>query len=267
MGTNKVKDISAQIETREAKKPEEKFEEKPVEVRSHRVNIGKGHRYGKKYKKLAEQVDKSKMYELGEAVELVKKTSPVKFDASIELHVRLNIDPKSAESVRGLLTLPVPVSGKKKKIAAFVDPAKEKEAKDAGADFVGGEELIEKISLGALAFDIAVATPNMMPKLAKIAKILGPKGLMPNPKTGTVSENVGKVIEEFKKGKMEFRADAQGIVHLSVGKVSMSSEDIIKNVNAVLEAVLKAKPGTRANVIKSIFLASTMGPGIRVKVE
>jgi len=239
-------------------------EEKPT---SHKVNIGKGHKYGKKYKEIAKLVEKGKIYPLTEAVELTKKTSPTKFDATIELHLRLNLGKKAAEGLRGTLTLPVPVAGKKKIIAAFVDPSKEKEAKEAGAEFVGGEELVEKVAGGWLGFDIAVAAPMMMPKLAKVAKTLGPKGLMPNPKVGTVSEEIGKVIEEIFKGKQEWKTDSFGIAHISVGKVSMAAEDIVKNINVVLEAVSKILPGARSAIVKSMAIASTMGPAIRVKPE
>jgi len=178
----------------------------------------------KRYNKSKAEIDPKKTYSLAEAVELIKKTANVKFDATVELHFKLGIDPKKGEEqVRGTLVLPN-AFGKSKKIIAFVESNQEKDAKDAGADIVGGEEIIAEIAKhGKIDFEVAVATPSMMPKLAKIAKILGPKGLMPNPKTETVSANIKKVIEELKRGKIAYKNDDGGNIHLAVGKISFES--------------------------------------------
>src|SRR3989338_3744624 len=195
---------------------------------------------------LAAKVNKKKVYAIDEAVKLLKETSGVKFDASVEIHANLGIDPKKGEQqIRATATLPHG-TGKNKKLAAFVAPEKEKEAKDAGADVVYGEEDIKKIKdTGKIDFEIAVTTPDMMPKLAAIAKVLGPKGLMPNPKTETVSPNLKKMIEELKKGKITFKNDDTSNIHQSIGKVSFPEDKLKKNLAASLEALTKAKQGKR----------------------
>ena len=221
---------------------------------------------GKKYTEAAKLVDSKKVYSIEEAAELVKKTSTAKFDATVEVHVGLGIDAKkSDQSVRGTVSLPHG-SGKVKKVMAFVSSGKEKEAKDAGADIIGGEESINEIAkTGKFDFDIAVATPDMMPKLAKVAKILGPKGLMPNPKTETVSTNVTKMISELKKGKIAFKNDDGAIVHTVIGKVSFDAAKLKENYEALMEALKKVKPSNSKGIfIKYAIVASTMGPGIRV---
>ena len=196
----------------------------------------------------------------------MKKTSTTKFDGSVEIHLNLGIDPKKGEQqVR--ITLVMPNStGKTKKIAAFVPADKEKEATDAGADIVGGEELIAQIATtGKIDFDVAVATPDMMPKMAKVAKVLGPKGLMPNPKTETVSANVKKMIEELKRGKISIKNDATGNIHQTIGKTSLDNEKLAENAKAIIEAIRKAKPASSKGVfIKNAVLTSTMGPAIKV---
>lgn len=223
---------------------------------------------GKKYLAAKAKIDSKKKYPPAEAVDLVKQTSGVKFDATVELHLHLGIDPKKGEEqTRGTLVLPH-FFGKSKKVAAFVETAKEEEAKTAGADLVGGEDLIAEIAkTNKINFEVAVATPAMMPKLAKIAKILGPKGLMPNPKTETVGANVKKMVEELKKGKLSFKNDDGGNLHLAVGKVSFDKEKLLENIQTVLEAVRKSKPPSSKGVyLQNVVLTSTMGPGVKVLV-
>ena len=217
-------------------------------------------------KALAAKVDKNKVYTLDEAIKLVKETSGVKFDASVELHANLGIDPKKGEQqIRATVSLPHG-TGKTKKVAAFVSSEKEKEAKEAGADFVYGEEDIKKIKdTGKIEFEVAVTTPDMMPKLAAVAKILGPKGLMPNPKTETVGPNIKKMIEELKKGKMTFKNDDTSNIHVSVGKVSFSEAQLKENLVAFIDSLKKAKPTTsKGTYIKNLVICSAMGPAIRI---
>ncbi len=225
--------------------------------------------HSKKFTQLIKLVDKKKIYPLKEAVELVKKTSKVKFDATVELHARLGIDPgKGDQQVRGNVTLPHS-TGKSKKIAAFVSADKEKDAKEAGADLIGGEELIAQIvSSGKADFDVAVATPDMMPKLAKAAKILGPKGLMPSPKNETVTANVSRAIAELKKGKTTFKNDDTGNLHLAIGKASMSVEQLVENISAFLDVLKRSKPASSKGVfLRNVTLTSSMGPGIKIAVS
>lgn len=220
---------------------------------------------GKKYQKIKEKIEK-KEYSLEEAIDFIKENRIAKFDESIEIHIKLGIDPKKTEQqVKGNLILPYPV--KKKKIACFVELEKEKEAKEAGADLVGGKELIEKIrETKKTDFEIAIATPEMMKELAPIAKILGPKGLMPSPRYGTVTTNISKTIQEIREGKTFFQSDEGGNVHQVIGKVSWQKEKIIANIKAFLEAIKKSRPaGVKGNFIKNITLCSTMGPGLKIK--
>lgn len=224
---------------------------------------------GKKYLEAKKQIDPKKVYTLDEAVELVKKTNPAKFDASVEIHIRLGIDPtKGEQQVRGTVALPHG-TGKSKRVAAFVPADKEKEAKEAGADLVGGEELIAEIArTEKIGFDVAVATPDMMPKLAKVAKILGPKGLMPNPKSETVGANVKKMVEELKKGKIAFKNDDSGNVHIVIGKISSESSKLLENLNAVMDVIKRARPASAKGIfIENAALASSMGPSIRIQIS
>jgi large subunit ribosomal protein L1 len=223
--------------------------------------------HGKRYNDAAAMIDRAKVYSIEEAAALVKKTSTTKFDGSVEVHVRLGIDPKkSDQQVRSVVSLPHG-TGKAKKVIAFVsNPEKEKEAKAAGADIVGGEELIAELAkTGKIDFDVAVATMDMMPKMAKVAKILGPRGLMPSPKNETVTPNIGKAVEELKKGKVAFKTDDTANVHQIIGKSSFSEQQLAENLTAFMDALKRAKPNSSKGVfIKGVTLTSTMGPGIKV---
>jgi len=218
---------------------------------------------GKKYSAVAEKVEKGKQYSIDEAISLISETKVAKFDESVEVHMKLGIDVKK-DQVRGTVVLPHG-TGKTKKVLV-VTSIKEKEAKDAGADIVGGEELIEKIKNGkAGEFDVVVATPEMMPKLAKVAKVLGPKGLMPSPKTETVTDKVKEAVESLKKGKASFKNDNTGNVHQVIGKVSFDASKLKENLEAAIDAVEKAKPsGSKGVYVKSISICSTMGPAIKI---
>ncbi len=221
---------------------------------------------GKKYVEASKLVDRSKLYSTTEAVELVKKTSTTKFDSTVEIAINLNIDTKKADQqMRGSIVLPHGI-GKTKKICVLAKGAHAEEAKKAGADFVGEQDLIDKMANeNWFDFDVIVATPEMMPSLGKIGKILGPKGLMPNPKTGTVTTNVAQTVEDIKKGMIEYRADSYGIIHTSVGKVSFDSKKLEENIEYLMNTIIKAKPTTvKGNYITSIVISSTMGPGIKI---
>lgn len=220
-------------------------------------------------KKLQENFDKSQEYSINEAVPLIKQLCTANFDESIELHVRLGIDPKQGDQqVRSSTVLPNG-TGKDKKVAAFVGRDKEDEAKEAGADFVYGEPEIENIrNTKKIEFDVAVATPDMMPKVAKAGPVLGPRGLMPSPKTGTVSDDVAKVIKELKQGKIEFRNDDTGNIHQVIGNESFNDEDLIENVKSFIEDLKNARPdGVKGIFIKGAYLTSTMGPSIKLDIN
>jgi len=220
----------------------------------------------KRMKALKEKVDKNKIYSPVEAIKLAKETANTKFDASIELHARLGIDPKKGEQqIRATVVLPHG-SGKTKKVAAFVTPEKVAEAKEAGADVIYGEEEIKKLKdTGKFDFEVAVTTPDMMPKMAAVAKILGPKGLMPNPKTETVGPNIKKMIEDLKKGKITFKNDDTANVHVTIGRASFTEDQLTENFKAFMDALSKAKPNTsKGTYIQNLIITSTMGPAIRV---
>ena len=222
----------------------------------------------KRYQALKAKIDQNKVYSLDEAIKLLKETGSVKFDASVEAHLRLGIDiKKSEQTVRGSVVMPHG-TGKKKIVAAFVTPDKEKEAKEAGAEIVGGKELIEKIKKdGQCDFAVAVAVPEIMKDLAVIAKTLGQKGLMPNPKTGTVTSDIKKAVSELKKGKQNYKNDDSGNVHLMLGKTSFSEEQLKENFMAFLDSLKKSKPESlKGTFIRSITIASSMGPGIKVQI-
>ncbi|MBI2037441.1 MAG: 50S ribosomal protein L1 [Candidatus Magasanikbacteria bacterium] len=212
------------------------------------------------------KVEKNKVYSLDEAVKLLAETSGVKFDATVELHANLGINTKKTEQqVRATIVLPHG-TGKTKTVAAFVSPEKEKEAKEAGADFVYGEEEIKKIKdTGKIAFEVAVTTPDMMPKLAGVARVLGPKGLMPNPKSDTVGTNLKKMIADLKTGKVTFKNDDGGNVHQAVGKISFGEQKLKENIGVLLDALRKAKPATaKGTFLKNVTVCSAMGPSIKI---
>lgn len=222
----------------------------------------------KRYTEAVKLVDQSQVYSLEDAIKLAKSTSTVKFDASVEVHVKLNIDVKQTDQkVRTQAVLPHG-TGKSVRVAAFVSPAKEKEASAAGADIVGGEELIKQIKTSEKTdFDAAVAEPTMMKSLASVAKILGQRGLMPNPKTGTVGPDVAKMIKELKGGKIDVKTDDSGVIHQTIGKVSFDDAKLVENFQALKEAIYRAKPASvKKDFVRSISVSSSMGPGIRVKL-
>lgn len=226
----------------------------------------KKYQHGKKYREVAKLIEKSKEYSIDEALSLIKKTSQTNFDATVEIHVNLNIDPSNAEhQIRGSVALPSGL-GKEKRVCVITNIDKEKEARDAGADTVGGQEIINKIEQGWLDFDVLVATPDTMGLIGKVGKILGTKGLMPNPKNGTVTNELAKTIAEIKKGRAEYKIDKQGSLHSAIGKVSMKEDDLKANLEAYLSAVSHSKPNSVKGVfIKSIYLSTTMGPSVKVQ--
>ncbi|MFH1710505.1 MAG: 50S ribosomal protein L1 [bacterium] len=220
---------------------------------------------GKKYLEKSKLIEPGKRYILNDAISLVKKTSLSKFDGTVDLSIKLNIDPKrSDQQVRGVVSLPGG-TGKNIRVVVIAKGEKIKEAESAGADFAGGDDLIEKISKGWADFDVTIATPDVMSAVGKLGKVLGQKGLMPNPKTGTVTFDVGRVVKEFKAGKIEYKTDKTGVIHAPLGKISFSEEKISSNLSAVLDAVSKSKPsGVKGTLIKSITLSATMGPAVKV---
>lgn len=220
---------------------------------------------GKKYQDSAKLVDRSKQYDLNEALELVKQTAKANFDETVEMAVRLGVDPrKNDQQVRGAVVLPNG-TGKTQRVLVFAKGDKVKEAEAAGADFVGDQEYINKINQGWFDFDVIVATPDMMAEVGKLGRVLGPKGLMPNPKTGTVTFEVEKAVKEIKAGKVEYRVDKAGNVHAPIGKVSFDNEKLAENFEAVVDALVKAKPSAaKGTYMKNISISSTMGPGVRV---
>ena len=221
-------------------------------------------RHGKKFTAAAAQVQ-DRPYTIEEAIPLIQKVKYVKFDETVELAMRLGVDPKHADQmVRGTVVLPHGL-GKNKRVLAIAGSDKHKEASDAGADFVGGDELVEKILGGWVDFDAVVATPDMMRAVGRLGKVLGPRGLMPNPKTGTVTPNVAQAIKEIKAGKVEFRVDKTGIMHAPVGKTSFPTENLVANTHAMVDSVVRAKPpAAKGKYLKSVTVSSTMGPGITV---
>ncbi len=220
---------------------------------------------GKKFKAVAKKVDSTKKYSFDDGIKLVVETAPAKFDESIDVAVRLGIDPKqSDQQVRGAIALPHGL-GKNVRVVVFAKGPKENEAKAAGADYVGADDLVAKINEGWLDFDKCIATPDMMATVSKVAKVLGPRGLMPNPKVGTVTMNVGEAVSAEKKGKLDFRVDKAGIVHVSIGRKSMGAAKLKDNFTTFMGAIVKAKPATSKGIyLRSLSVASTMGPGIKL---
>ena len=223
---------------------------------------------GKSYRAALAKLDRSQRYLLEDGLRLVKETARAKFDETVEMAVRLGVDPRQADqNVRGTVSLPHGM-GKTVRVLAFAKGEKEKEAQEAGADFVGSEDLIKKISEGWFDFDKTVATPDMMAAVGRIGKVLGPRGLMPNPRTGTVTADIGKAVKEIKAGKLEFRVDKAGIVHVPVGKASFNPEKLIDNANAVLTSILRAKPASaKGNYVRGVTVSTTMGPGIKIDLS
>ena len=224
-----------------------------------RINVSK------RLNETSKLVDKLKLYVLGDAVGLVKQTAKAKFDETIELHIRLGIDPKQSDQmVRGTVSLPHG-TGKTLRVAVIANGDKIKEAEAAGASVAGSDDLIEKISKGWLEFDVLVATPDTMKNLSKLGKVLGPKGLMPNPKAGTVTVDVAKAVKELKLGRIEYKCDSYGIVHCSIGKASFTADKLQENAKTLMETIIKAKPAaSKGQYVKSVSMSSTMGPGIRL---
>jgi large subunit ribosomal protein L1 len=212
-----------------------------------------------------EKVEAEKQYALPEAMSLVKEVNTAKFNASVDVHVRLGVDPRKADqAIRGTVTLPHG-TGKTKRVLAFVTPDKEQEAKDAGADFVGLDEMVQKVSDGWTDFDVVVAMPQTMAKVGRLGRILGPRGLMPNPKTGTVTMDVGTAVSDVKGGKIAFRVDKYGIIHASIGRVNFTPEQLTENANELLGALQRMKPASaKGNYMRTVTIASTMSPGIKV---
>ena len=222
-------------------------------------------KHGKNYNALAEKIDRLKTYELKEALGLAKEGAKTKFDSSVDVAVKLGVDPRKADqNIRGSVVLPKG-TGKKFRVLVFAKGEKEKEASDAGAEFVGNDDLVKKIQGGWTDFDRVVATPDMMGTVGKLGKILGPRGLMPNPKTGTVTFDVKEAIRQIQAGKVDFRVDKAGIIHASVGKAGFSVEDLVENFQELMSTLTKMKPSTaKGTYIKGISLSTTMGPGIKV---
>lgn len=225
-------------------------------------------RKGKKFREVAKLVETDKTYSMNEALALATKTSATKFDATVELHIRLGVDPRHADqNIRGNLVLPAG-TGKDVRIAVFADTDDAAKAKKAGANIAGIEEVTGALDKGTIEFDVLIATPTQMAKLGKYARLLGPRGLMPNPKSGTVTPNVVKAVEEAKAGRVEFRVDSTGIVHLGIGKVSFGEKKLAENAQAVMASIRSAKPASvKGNYVKTIFVATTMGPSISVAVS
>jgi large subunit ribosomal protein L1 len=227
-------------------------------------------KHGKKYQEASKLVDKSKTYSPEEAVELAKKAAYAKFDETVELHLRMGVDPRSADQqVRGVILLPNGL-GKKTRVLVFTQGEGVRLAQEAGADYAGADELVKQIEGGWLEFDVSIATPDVMPKVAKLGRILGRRGLMPNPKSGTVvqAQDLGRVISEASKGRAEFRLDRTAIIHLPIGKVSFDKDQLLENLAAAIEAILKAKPsGSKGQYIKSAYLSTAMGPGFKLDIS
>ena len=224
-------------------------------------------KHGKKYQEAEKVIDRNRAYSPEEAIGLAKKTSYTKFDETVELHLRMGVDPRHADQqVRGVALLPNGL-GKPLRVLVFTQGEAQKIAQDAGADSVGGDEVIKKIEEGWLEFDIAVATPDMMPKIGRLGKILGRKGLMPNPKSGTIAQpaDLPRVIADARKGRVEFKLDKTAIIHTPVGKVSFDDKKLLENLSAIVEAIVKAKPsGAKGQYIKTATLTTSMGPGIKL---
>lgn len=252
-------------QAKEERKAETKTEEVKPKAKPAPKTRSLLERRGKKYKEAAKLVEKDKEYDLKDGLTTVIKASPVKFDATVELHIRLNVDPRHADqNLRDNLVLPAG-TGKNVRVAVFAEADDAKKAKDAGAEIAGTEELLTKFDKQQIEFDVLIATPNQMVKLGKYARLLGPKGLMPNPKSGTVTADVTKAVKEAKAGRVEYRVDSTGIVHIGIGKVSFGQEKLQQNANAVIASLKAAKPASiKGTYLKSAFLTTTMGPSVKL---
>lgn len=250
-------------EERKAKTAEKASEETPkVQQKPARTRL---ERRSKNYRKVAEQIEKDKMYSLVDALTLATKTNPVKFDATVELHLRLSVDPRQADqNLRNTVVLPAG-TGKTVRVAVFADAAGVATAKKAGADVAAADEFLQQLEKGTIDFDILISTPQNMAKLGKYARLLGPKGLMPNPKSGTVTTDINKAVSEAKAGRVEYRVDSTGIVHVGVGKVSFGPEKLRQNADAIVASIKQSKPNSiKGAYVKSVFVTTTMGPSIPV---
>lgn len=252
-------------EERKAAKKEEDDDSKPKQVQNLRTKL---ERRAKGFRKSAELIEAGKTYSLAEAIELATKTSHVKFDATVELHVRLGVDPRQADqNIRDIVLLPAG-TGKTVRVAVFADADGVAAAKKAGADIAGSEEFLQQLDKGVIDFDVLIATPAQMAKLGKYARVLGPKGLMPNPKSGTVTTDVAKGVSDAKAGRVEYRVDSTGIVHMGVGKVSFGKEKLLENTKAVLSSIKGNKPNSiKSAYVKSLHVTTSMGPSIAVEVS
>lgn len=252
---------------KEERKQVDKTEETKPKVK-HNPPKSKLERRGKKYREQYKLIDQSKQYTLKEALELSVKTTTAKFDATVELHLRLSVDPKQADqNIRDNVVLPAG-TGKTIRVAVLADDTNVAKAKEAGADIAAGEEFLAQLDKGVLDFDVLIATPNLMAKLAKYARILGPKGLMPNPKSGTVTADVAKAVKQAKAGKIEYRVDSSGIIHVGIGKVSFGAAKLQENAGALLSSVKQNKPASvKGAFIRSLFVTTTMGPSITIDIS
>ena len=261
-----IEEVKAE-EERQARKVERAAAEAAVKPKGAApITRSKLERRGKKYQEMAKLVEKGKAYNLKDALDLAIKTSPVKFDASVEVHARLGVDPRQADqNIRTTLVLPNG-NGKTVRVAVFAPLDVCKAAKAAGADIAEDEEFLKQLDKGTIDFDVLISTPQYMPKLGKYARLLGPKGLMPNPKAGTVTNDVEKAVKDSKAGKVEYRVDKQSIVHIGVGKVSFGTDKLLENANAFFESLKAQKPASlKGTYVKSVFITTTMGPSIAIE--
>ena len=244
---------------------DEEEQQAPAKPKYVQKTRSKLERAGKKYREAAKAIDREKEYSTKDALELAVKSSTTKFDGTVEMHIRLNVDPRQADqNIRETFTLPAG-TGKTVRVAVFAEADDVAVAKKAGADIAGSDEFLQQLDKGQVNFDVLIATPNVMAKLGKYARVLGPKGLMPNPKSGTVTKDVTKAIEQSKAGKVEVRVDETGIIHLGIGKVSFGADKLFENAQAVFSVVKNAKPGSvKGNYVNSIFVTTTMGPSVRI---
>lgn len=258
-----IKEVEEKVAKEERKKSDK--EDKPKTKKPAPKTRSREERRGKKYQEASKKVDKSKDYSVVDAVKLAKDTSKTKFDATVELHIRLDVDPKQADqNIRGTVVLPAG-TGKELKVAVFAEGDDVKQAKSAGADIAEGDEFLQKIDKEQIDFDVLITGPKQMAKLSKYARVLGPKGLMPNPKSGTVTTEIAKAVKEAKAGKLEYRVDSEGIIHLGIGKVSFSEKDLEENIKTIFGVIKTSKPSSvKGTFVKSVYLTTSMGPSIKV---